>query len=104
MDLARWLKAFIFLFSSLIKSLDLKAQASRSRFDGSGQVPERLQLFLFNSFLKSLELQSQASRSKFEQAGLEAESLHFPVQFLIQKLGFGFSDLSVHICGIWSGG
>ena len=84
MDLARWLKAFIFLFNSLFKVLDLKAQASRSRLDGSGQVPES-------------DLEPKASRSRFDGSGQVAGSLHFPIQLLVQKLEFGASGLLVQI-------
>ena len=84
MDLALWLKAVIFLFNFLIKTLDLKAQASLSRFDGSGQVPES-------------DVEPRASRSRLDGSGQVAESLHFSILLLIQKLGFGVSGLQVQI-------
>ena len=69
MDLARCLRAFIFLFNFLFKSLDLEPRASRSRFDGFGTVAESFHFLIQLLIQSNLDLKAQASRSRLDGSG-----------------------------------
>ena len=48
-----------------------------------------------------LDLEPQASRHRLHDSGQLPQELHFPIQFLLQKLRFGASGLQVQISGFW---